>query len=148
MRAGPATPQSSAFKCSPLRPRWPAPRSTSMSPTRLGKWRSLSGPHACSTLAAASGGARRAAAACRSRLYLLCRQSGPVPLACSIYSYDEYPYLWESVTCLLSNTTYPDRVDLPGVCIAAAGCRNHWQHDLGLLHLKAAGVAASQRRPT
>lgn len=36
------------------------------------------------------------------------------PSTCSIYSWDLYSYLWQPVTCLLSNATYSDRVDVPG----------------------------------
>ncbi|KAL4855765.1 Sodium/hydrogen exchanger 7 [Chlorella vulgaris] len=31
----------------------------------------------------------------------------------SIYSWDEYAFLWEGVTCMLSNVTYTNRVDIP-----------------------------------
>ncbi len=35
-------------------------------------------------------------------------------LPSSYYSFDEYPFLWEPITCMLANVSYTNRVDVLG----------------------------------
>ena len=56
----------------------------------------------------------------------LLQARSPVPLAtlCSIYDYEHYPFLWEPITCMLSNVTYSNRVNILGGFASSARARN------------------------
>ena len=57
-----------------------------------------------------------AAAACRRLLFPQVLRACTHKSGCSIYDYEHYPFLWEPITCMLSNVSYSHRVNVLGVC--------------------------------
>ena len=70
-------------------------------------------PRRVPAAAAARAAARRGAAALPARSCRTPRAPG-LRRPCSYYSFEEYPFLWEPITCMLSNVSYHNRIDIPG----------------------------------